>query len=586
MSESVLMDYHKKAYSSGIDLDSDKPLAAAMAALADGSVPTNFVCCTYADPQRLTLHASGDMGLRGLLQHLPDDRVVYGVFVARAGAQRKRCFVSWVGGAVKPLERARVSMHRNDVSRWFEPVCSFQIPEGDSPDVVCEAARASIERALSSLAGAAISLDSNEAAEVVDEDEAATAVVVDELTPLAGIAQAGVAQMPDSASPDTQDDSDHAAARRRLASLWEDDSGLEPKRAADLAASVPPSLVAETVWLVQAHAGCSPTAAAATLRRALATREENGDAADDDDTNTVTTSANAAADAAIEASAKDASEATHSALGGMGMRLSLALMLVAKLRGQSPEWRHDFSSEGGGATSLLTALRQLSALRPAWIRTRQCALACLTAASCGILKAPIEAPPPPTPNATQAATVPAPARVPAMPKPVVVPPTPVTSAPPPPPPPVTGAPPPPPPPVTSAPPPPPPPVSTAAPPPPLPPAIAGVAPPPPPPPAIAGTAPPPPPPPPVSGAPRPPPPPPPPVAGGKAGGKPQKIPTLGCRGSSFVVEMESCWVRPARRRSARGPLFFVVDGAAGIFSRTHGSNTFCARRRCGRKRLA
>ena len=107
----------------------------------------------------------GEDGFGGLLANLPDDAVIYGAFLARSGKQQKRVFCHWVGEGVKPLERARVSMHLNDVMRGFEPVCSFDIPTGETTEALCEAARASIHRQLSSFLGdggaAAVLLDSN-----------------------------------------------------------------------------------------------------------------------------------------------------------------------------------------------------------------------------------------------------------------------------------------------------------------------------------------------------------------------------------------------------------------------------------------
>ena len=166
MSASVLKDYHTKAYSSGVEYDDE--LGKALEKMGSEASAVNFVCCTYAadDVQRLVLHSSGESGFRGLLDTLHDERVVYGAFVARSGRQTKRVFVSWVGDAVKPLERARVSMHRNDVMRWFEPVCSFEIPVGETADALCDAVSATIRtQLLSSLGGGApVLLDSNEVA--------------------------------------------------------------------------------------------------------------------------------------------------------------------------------------------------------------------------------------------------------------------------------------------------------------------------------------------------------------------------------------------------------------------------------------
>ena len=145
MSSSVLQDYHTKAHSSGIDL-SDDALAAALVALASSTSRVNYVSCTYSDDnsQKLVLHSRGEDGFVGLLASLADDAVVYGTFLARSGKQLKRVFCHWVGEGVKPLERARVSMHLNDVMRGFEPVCSFDIPSGESTEALCEAAASEI----------------------------------------------------------------------------------------------------------------------------------------------------------------------------------------------------------------------------------------------------------------------------------------------------------------------------------------------------------------------------------------------------------------------------------------------------------
>ena len=172
LSASVLRDYHTKAYSSGVNL-SDVNLNTALLDVANSESPTNWATCTYAsdDPQRLILCAQGTDGFVGLLGCLREDIVVYGAFLARCGSQIKRIFVSWVGSAVKPLERARVSMHRTDVMNHFEPVCSFEIPEGESADAICESVLSAIHAQLSAVQEH-VPLNSND--EVAADEKAET----------------------------------------------------------------------------------------------------------------------------------------------------------------------------------------------------------------------------------------------------------------------------------------------------------------------------------------------------------------------------------------------------------------------------
>ena len=107
----------------------------ALAEVKDSSRRTNWMAARYDpdDSGRLVLLAKGDGGFPQLMECLDDAIVVFACLIFRAGGQLKVCFINWVGSDVGGLERARVSMHKNDVLHFCEPVVSLDLYERAEP---------------------------------------------------------------------------------------------------------------------------------------------------------------------------------------------------------------------------------------------------------------------------------------------------------------------------------------------------------------------------------------------------------------------------------------------------------------------
>ena len=164
MSDSVLQDYHTVSHSSGIAPPEE--LAPLVARIKSGGGATNWAAVRYASPTSLAMLGAGDGGFVEMLGAFDDGAVAYGAFAAAIGTQLKLTFVSFVGPDVSGLERARVSMHRSDVMRFFDPVVSLDLQEKDDVSTACDEMRAAVAATLSSVGDAAsVRLNSNEAAE-------------------------------------------------------------------------------------------------------------------------------------------------------------------------------------------------------------------------------------------------------------------------------------------------------------------------------------------------------------------------------------------------------------------------------------
>ena len=164
MSDSVLQDYPTGSHSSGIAPPEE--LAPLVARIKSGGGATNWAAVRYASPTSLAMLGSGAGGFVEMLGAFDDGAVAYGAFAAAIGTQLKLTFVSFVGPDVSGLERARVSMHRSDVMRFFDPVVSLDLQEKDDVATACDEMRAAVAATLSSVGDAAsVRLNSNDAAE-------------------------------------------------------------------------------------------------------------------------------------------------------------------------------------------------------------------------------------------------------------------------------------------------------------------------------------------------------------------------------------------------------------------------------------
>ena len=357
MSDSVLQDYHTVSHSSGIAPPEE--LAPLVAAIKSGGGATNWAAVRYASPTSLAMLGSGDGGFVEMLGAFDDGAVAYGAFAAAIGTQLKLTFVSFVGPDVSGLERARVSMHRSDVMRFFDPVVSLDLQEKDDVSTACDEMRAAVAATLSSVGDAAsVRLNSNEAAEAAAVEEAAEATPAED-APLPGLDGGG-------------GDAERADLVAALA-----EAGIGPRARDTVASELPPSLwreAARVARLVATHvddAGEISRFVGGGLLPPWSAAEEGG-----------------------------RTDADVSTMLGVGPRWTVSVVLRELLRRplESPD---DPKLKGFTAELSALAMPELRATvaalaerRPEWLHARRAALECVQLASCVVYGIEMEPPPP------------------------------------------------------------------------------------------------------------------------------------------------------------------------------------------------
>jgi hypothetical protein len=105
----------------------DEQATAAWKSVRNDASDTNWVAISYETSDYLKLLGSGSGGYEEFLNILTDDQMIYAAFrvfgVTGSGLDAKRTKfvgVSWIGPKVKTMVRARGTIHKTHVDRFFD----------------------------------------------------------------------------------------------------------------------------------------------------------------------------------------------------------------------------------------------------------------------------------------------------------------------------------------------------------------------------------------------------------------------------------------------------------------------------------
>ena len=104
----------------------EQDAAQAWSEVRDDKSDVNWVALGYDTSDSLKLVGKGTGGRAELIQHLGEDQMIYAAFrvfgTTGSGLDAKRVKfvgVNWVGPKTKPMIRARGSIHKNHVDKFF-----------------------------------------------------------------------------------------------------------------------------------------------------------------------------------------------------------------------------------------------------------------------------------------------------------------------------------------------------------------------------------------------------------------------------------------------------------------------------------